>query len=188
MANNKQQRPSWFAKMASQMSSAQLNIAKSGQTMEQNKIYQDVCRNMKNILTDISNGNIERENLIFLINPMISMAMNSVAVDKYNRWLHYYNATLFVIESAKVNSLSIYSIQDINGLIIANQDAMNRSSGWKVVIEMLDAISRVAIMSQQEIINYNYQLPIVDLDPMTNILMNIVNTYRDAIKVNNLFD
>jgi hypothetical protein len=65
---------------------------------------------------------------------------------------------------------------------------MNRSSGWKVVIEMLDAISRVAIMSQQEIINYNYQLPIVDLDPMTNILMNIVNTYRDAIKVNNLFD
>lgn len=185
---NKQQRPSWFAKMASQMSSAQLNIAKSGQTMEQNKIYQDVCRNMKNILTDISNGNIERENLIFLINPMIYMAMNSVAIDKYNRWLHYYNATLFVIESTRVNPLSMYSIQDINGLINANQDAANRNSGWKIVLGMLDAISRVAIMSQEEIINYNYQLMIVDQDPIINILMNIVNSYRNAIKVNVLFD
>lgn len=188
MANNKQQRPSWFAKMASQMSSAQLNIVKSGQTMEKNPIYQDVCRNMKNILTDISNGNIERENLIFLINPMIYTAMNSVAVDKYNRWLHYYNATLFMIESAKVNPLSIYTIQDINGLITANQDAGARNGGWRTVLEMLDAISRVAIMSQQEIINYNYQLQIVDIDPMTNILMNITNSYRNAIKVNVLFD
>ena len=94
MANNKQQRPSWFAKMASQMSSAQLNIAKSGQTMEQNKIYQDVCRNMKNILTDINNGSIERENLVFLINPMIYTAMNSVAIDKYNRWLQSHSSLL----------------------------------------------------------------------------------------------
>jgi len=188
MAQNNKQRPSWFAKMASQMSSAQLNVVKSGQSIQETKIYGDVCRNMKNILTDISRGNIERENIVFLINPMIYMAMYEVAVDKYNRWLCYYNATKFTIENSKTNPLALYIIPDINNLFIANNDAMKRSVAWKLVLDMVEGISRIAMMGKDEVEQYNYQLIVLDQDPLINILLNITNSYKDVLVVNDLFD